>query len=558
MRPLLRHAALAAAGCCALALAACGKHVAPNAPVTWAPADTPYLIADLEGVPADVLDAWTNGPLVSAQIEKLGQFAELIGPKDPEIAKVLDAIHAELANVHSSKELAQTIGLSPSRLFAVYGVGDVPVARYELASPAAFKAFWARVEKRAGIAAPIATLDNQSYWVVGGADSKLHLLVAVAGDQLVVTVAPANASPTMLKQLLGLTKPVRNAVDRIANIDSRQGYLASGASGYVDLPKLFANLYDGKDAITQEFTKDLGGSLANPACTTEFQSLASQVPLISGGMKTYTAKEASGSVDVQLAAPLLGALSALKQPVPGMNESGDHSMFDMVLALPVQKWQDFIKGRAEAAAARTYKCPALHSLNDFAKTAANPPVQLPPETVSFLGFRVVLDKWDIGPQIAGRALVASSNPTELAQRIQQTLPQFALKTIPSDGKPVAFDLPPRLQAMLGGGSQGWIAANANALAVGVGDGEDAKLSGTLDAPAGNGDKLLRMHFDGKMYQLLASWMGRLSAMVPAEKQPELQQQVETLDAMSKMIDSGGVDARLDDKGLHFEADVKHR
>jgi len=559
MRPALRHAALAAACVSALVLAGCGKHVASNAPITFAPADTPYLFANFKAAPEDVATAWgqANNAVMAARIQQLGKMAEAVGPENPDVANILDAIQTELANVHSSKELAQTVGFSQSSLYAFYGVGDLPVARIELASPDAFKAFWARVEKRAGITTPTATLDKQSYWVLGGADARMHVLVAIEDKQLVATLAPANASPGMLKQLLGLAKPSGNASDRLSGLNDKHGYSDYG-SGYVDLPKLFANLYDGKDAITQEFARDVGGSLANPSCASEFASIANQAPLVSAGFQTYSATEMRGSLDVKLSSSLLGALTALKQPVPGMDATASGSMFDMVMALPLQKWQAFIKGRAEAAAAKTYQCPALQSLNKFAKTAANPPVQMPPEAGSLLGFRVVLDKWEAGPQIAGRALVASSNPAELVQKIQQTMPQFALKTIPTDGKPVAFDLPPRLQAMLGGSNQGWIAANAKALAIGIGDGEEARLGDTLGASAGNGDKLLRMHFDGKMYGIFASWLGRFAAMAPAASQAQVQQQVALFNQMSKMVETGNVDVKLDNDGLHFETEVKHR
>jgi len=559
MRPALRHAALAAACVSALVLAGCGKHIASNAPITFAPADTPYLFANFKAAPEDIATAWgqANNAVMAARIQQLGKMAEAVGPENPDVAKILDAIQTELANVHSSKELAQTVGFSQSSLYAFYGVGDLPVARIELASPDAFKAFWARVEKRAGITTPTATLDKQTYWVLGGADARMHVLVAIEDKQLVATLAPANASPGMLKQLLGLAKRSGNASDRLSGLNDKHGYSDYG-SGYVDLPKLFANLYDGKDAITQEFARDVGGSLANPSCASEFASIANQAPLVSAGFQTYSATEMRGSLDVKLSSSLLGALTALKQPVPGMDEAASGSMFDMVMALPLQKWQAFIKGRAEAAAAKTYQCPALQSLNKFAKTAANPPVQMPPEGASLLGFRVVLDKWEAGPQIAGRVVVASSNPAELVQKIQQTMPQFALKTIPTDGQPVAFDLPPRLQAMLGGSNQGWIAANAKALAIGIGDGEEARLGDTLGASAGNGDKLLRMHFDGKMYGIFASWLGRFAAMAPAASQAQVQQQVALFNQMSKMVASGDVDVKLDNDGLHFETEVKHR
>lgn len=560
MRPVLHRTALAAACLAALMLAGCGKHVASNAPITFAPADTPYLFANTKGVPEDIADAWgqANDELMSMRIQQFGQFADAFGQSDPEVATVLNALKDELANVHSSKDLAQSTGFSRSALYAFYGIGDVPVMRLELASPDAFKAFWARVEKRAGTTTPVATLGKQSYWTIGGNGAKLHLLVAVEDKQVVATLAPANASEGLLKKLLGLTKPSSNAVDRLARIDSDHGYGEYG-SGYVDLPKLFANVFDGKDAVTREFAKDFGGDdAANPACANEFASLASQAPLASAGFTTYTAKAIRGGIDVQLSPGLLGALTALKQPVPGMDEKSDQSMFDMVLALPLQKWQTFLKGRAEAAAAKTYQCPALQSLNKFANTAANPQAPMPPEAVSLLGFRLVLDKWDIGPQIAGRMLVASSNPAGLAQKIQQTMPQFALKSIPIDGRPVAFDLPPRLQAMLGGGNQGWIAANSGALAAGIGNGEDTRLGNALSAPAGNGDTLLRMHFDGKMYPLLGSWISRFAAAMPATAQTQVQQEVAAFNLMGKMIQSADVDVKVDARGLHIDSVVQHR
>lgn len=559
MRPVLSRAAVAAACLSALVLAGCGKHVASNAPVTWAPADTPYLFANTQAIPEAATQAWGNAgeAFIPSDIQQLGQMAQAVAPKDPVLAKILDALGAELASVKTRKDLTQTTGFSQFQLFAVYGVGDVPVARINLVSPDAFKAFWTRVEKRAGVSAPTASVDNQGYWKLGGPDAKVHVLVAVEQNQLVVTFAPDNASPELLKQLLGLAKPASNAAGRLARINGAHGYSDYG-SGYVDFPKLFANLFDGKDAVTQAFAKDLGTDIANPTCATEFASLAGQVPLLSAGLDDYTAKKVRASVDVQLSPALLGALTALRQPVPGMAAKSDDSMFDLVLALPLEKWQAFLKGRAEAAAHKTYQCPALASLNKFARTAANPPVQMPPQAASLEGFRLMLDKWDIGPQIAGRLLVASSDPANLTREIQQTLPQFALKSIPMDGKPVAFDLPPRVAAMLGSGNQGWIAADKAALVVGAGNGEDARLGDALNAPAGNGDALLRMHFDGRMYPLLGSWLQRFAGMLPTDKQARLQQQIAAFDAMGKVVQAGDLQVTLDAKGLHLETVTQHK
>lgn len=560
MRPVLRRAALVAACAAAVGLTGCGTHTGANDPITFAPADTPYLVANFKAPPDNVAEAWmpAHGAALPSQGQVFLDLAKRVAPRNPNAAAILDAIGSELAAVHDFRQLSATTGLAWPTLYAVYGIGDVPVLRADLASPDTFNAFWARVEKRAGVTAPTATIAGQRYRVVKGVDARLDLLIAIEGKQLVATVAPAHASEAMLKSLLGLTKPAANAGDRLASIGSRNGYGDYG-SGYIDLPRLFANLFDGKDAVTQEFAKDLGGSPADPACATEFASIGRQVPLITAGLRTYTASDASGSLDVRLSPALLGALTALRQPVPGMAEAADSSLFDFVVALPLQKWQAFLKGRAEAAATTTYRCPALQPFNRFAQTAANPPVQMPPEAASLLGIRVVLDQWDSNPtRIAGRVLVASSNPAELAQKIQQTLPQFALKTIGTDARPVAFGIPPNLQPVFGGNAQGWIAANPDAVAAGAGAGEDASLPRMLAAPAGNGDRMLRMHFDGRMFRTFADWMGRFAAIAPGATQARLQQRTAAFRQMSQIVASEDIDVKLDANGLHFDCVVKHR
>lgn len=559
MPKALRHAALTTACVATLVLAGCGKHVDANAPITYAPADTPFLFANFKSTPLDVRNAWNpnQGTNVQTRLAQFTTYTQALSKDDPTLAKVLAAIQAELANVKTVQDYTDTVGISPDALFAVYGIGDVPVARMQLASGDKFKAFWARVEKRAGIATPTGTVGTQGYWSLGGDAAKVHILVAVEGNQLVVTAAPTHASATLLQQLLGTSKPTSNAADRLARINSDRGYAGVG-SGYFDAPKFFANLYAGKDAVTLEFAKDLGGAdISNPACASEFAALAEQAPLASFGYQTFSAQQLRMSLDVSLSSSLLGALTALKQPVPGMDAKSDDSMFDMVLALPLQKWQAFLKDRAAAAAQHAYQCPALQSLNRFAATGANPPVQMPPEAASLLGVRMVLDQWQIGPQLAGRVLVASSDPAALAQKVQ-SMPQFAMKTIATDGKTVAFDLPPGLQSLSNGGTQGWIAASPHAIVTGIGAGEDAKLADALNAPAGNGDTLLRMHVDGKMSEAMAGWFERFAARMPSASPERTAQTVATMKAWSKLVKSQDMDVRLDATGLHFEGTTIHQ
>jgi hypothetical protein len=80
----------------------------------------------------------------------------------------------------------------------------------------------------------------------------------------------------------------------------------------------------------------------------------------------------------------------------------------------------------------------------------------------------------------------------------------------------------------------------------------------LNASAGNGDTLLRMHFDGKMYPLLGSWISRFAAAMPSTSQAQVQQQVAAFNLMGEMIQSADMDVKLDAKGLHMDSVVQHR
>ena len=555
-------------GCVALLLlAGCGKKVENTAPLSFAPADTAFLYANFKPLPDDVRQAMNKRTFAVMQYSSASyrRMAQLLAVNNPDLARVLDEIGTELGNIKTPQQLQQATGLSQQAHYAVYGIGVAPVARIELANPDAFRALLARIEKSNGHPFATAKLDAQDYWMIGGAADKLHLLLAIEHNkQLVATLAPADADPGLLRQLLGLTKPARSAAERLAGIDSDRGYTDYG-SGYLDLPKLLARLSDPKDAVTLAYAAALGAPApsSDPACPTEFASMGAQMPLTSIGYQQFEADHVRGSLDISLSTPLRGLLAALKQPVPGMAAKPDESLFDLTLALPLQKIQAFWQSRAQAVAAQPYKCPTLASLNQsFKSMATSLQQQMPPQAASLLGLRVVLDQLVLSggpassPQLAGRLQIASNDPDALLQQAQKTLPQLALTAVKADGKPIAIALPPQLQSVSGGASQGWIAADQHSLGIAVGAGEDAKLAAMLKADAGDGSGLMRLHFDGRVYGIMADFSDSLASKMPAASQPELQRQSAMMRLYAQWLRSVDAEVTLDDQGLHVQGEAK--
>lgn len=565
MRRSMRPVALASACVSLLLLAGCGKQGESTAPLSFAPADTPYLFANSKPLPDDVAKAWRSRADVLRPYsnQSYDKFAELLRAGNPDVANELQAVGAELASAKSAQQLDQQLGISPKMRIALYGIGIAPVLRLELADPQAFRAFIARVEKRVGHPFKTATLDGQQYWVNRYGSDKLQALLAIEGNQAVATLAPADADPALLKRLLGLSKPEHSAADRLSDIDGAHGYTDYG-SGYLDLPKLLARLSDPKDAVTLAYAAALGATApsSDPSCPAEFASIGAQVPLASFGYEQLQADHVRGSLDVALSTPLRGLLANLKQPVPGMAANPGDSLFDLVLALPLQKVQAFWQARARDVAAHPYKCPMLVSLNEgFKSMAAGLQQQMPPQAASLLGVRVVLDQLVLGrgpaatTQVAARLQVASTDPDALLQLAQKNLPQLALAAVKADGKPIPVTLPPQLHSLAGGTSQGWIAADQHSIGVGVGAGEDARLASMLTADAGDGSGLMRMHFDGKLYGTFADFSDSMVGKMPPAMQPQLQQQGAMMRLYAKWLRSADSKVTLDDEGMHMQFDV---
>jgi hypothetical protein len=512
MRPNTRTLALAATG---LLLAACG-HKDKDAPLAFVPADTPYVVANL-----DVLDDDTRTALLAqadaqlpAELAQLRAAADEMAARDPDSANLVRAFAKELEG-KTVEGFAQNAGLDLKGYSALYGLGLAPVLRFQLSDADAFEAFVGRLETAYGKKLDVASIGKQNYRRHVSAATGTELVLAVVGKQAVAAILPADAGQPLLRQALGLDRPARSLQDdgRLAKLAKAKGY-QKWAVGELDLTRALPLAASGKDPLfgavfkarAQAESAKTGEPVANqlqiPAsCQADAARIASRVPELSFGYTRLEATHQDMRWDVALASDITQAFSGLKVDLSGLGGAQGGSPFEFFLGLPVAQLRTFWGAQADAVAAKPFACPALADLNDsFAKLGPAMQKAAIPPFGDLLGLGLSLDSFTPGkgnamPQFTGRLVLATNNPAGLLAMGQMMTPALAQLKLTADGKPVA--LPPTLANMFG--QPAWMAMGPKSLGLGIGAGEDARLADALKAPAGDAGQMLRMHLSGPMY-----------------------------------------------------------
>lgn len=511
MRMTKRVLALAFTG---ILLAAC-SHKDKDAPLAFVPADTPYVLANLEALDDSTRQAiFTQiDAEMPAQVAQMKAQADQLAANDPDAAKYLRTVAGEFDG-KTAEQISQEAGLDPKGHAALYGLGLSPVLRIELADPAAFQGFVAKLQNDYGKKFDVATIGQQSYQRYVANASHLQFIIAVVGKQAVLAMLPADADPSLLRQALGLDRPAKSVqdTDRLKDLAKDKGY-EPWAVGMVDMTRLLPLVTGGKDPLSRALLKarseaesaKTGEPVANlmevPAsCQTDAARIAARIPQLSMGYTALDEKHRDMRFDVSLASDIASAFSALKVALPGLG-ADQTAPFELSIALPVTQLRTFWSAQADAVAAKPFTCPVLDNLNDtFGSIGDSMQKAAVPPIGDLLGLHVALDSYASNPgggmpKFSGRLAIGTNNAAGLLAMAQVTSPLLSGIKLPNDGTPAA--LPAQLVNALG--EQGWAAMTAKSLSVAVGTGEDGKLADMLKQPGGDAGELMRVHLDGDMY-----------------------------------------------------------
>lgn len=496
-----------------------------GSPMAFAPADTPFAMGLVEPLPGDVMDAWVDrmDPVVPVYAAQLRRAAELTTGSDaaaPLIPRLLDALADEIEGKTARAALA-SFGLAPNSRVAVYGLGLVPVLRWELADVDAFRAFVARMEQAGGQPLATGSVGGQAYWRLPVPEAPLEGIAAVVGTHLVLTVAPATAEPAALEALLGLRAPDPSVLDSDtpAALADMFGYHPSFV-GFFDSGRFVTALTSAPTPLEQSFLAALDTSKPeySEVCREELKQLALAWPRASFG---YTALDAThmGMRAVLETTPEIAAdLMTLRAPMPALGAIGDDTLFNLGVSLNLDALPALVNKRTAAMASQPWACESLAWLNTgaaSARTGINNPALYAAAPV-FRGFHAILETLELGPDMkpiafGGALVIGSANPQSLLAMAATAVPQVATLDLEPDGSVQPLDLGamPNLPASV----PAWISMGEQVLGVGFGDGADARLPGYMQADAAR-QPLLVVGYSGRLYGIIADIMQRAAAELP--------------------------------------------
>lgn len=386
------------------------------------PADSPYVVASFETVPFEIYDkmAAAAGPMMKRAMDTAATF-------DPEHKPLIDAVFAELDGKWNVKGL-ESLGLSATPKFVVYGLGVMPVMRIELRDHKALLATIERVAKQAGMTVPPQQQHgNVSFWQYT-ADGKTLVILALTDNQAVFAITTTDLVASSLDLILGTKKPDASMADGKVLKDAIAKYgFSPHMVGVVDSVRLI------------DHALALPVDQPPPACGPELRKLAARTPRLVIGTSEVSAQRMSTTMVLELASDLAGEVKGIKNEVPGFTElMGGNPLLALSAAMDVAKGQKLVGAFGEALTRLGSVCEAreLSELGDNMVMASKAPL---PEPVTKLAGAVLrVDSLSMShgmpEKIDAIAFASTTGAKALYELATKLEPNIAQLGIQPDGK----------------------------------------------------------------------------------------------------------------------------
>lgn len=363
--------------------------------LSYVPADTPYVFTQLEPFPKDVYDHYLEmagemsdvyGDVISAAYK---EYLEESNDEDStreeretsaRVKAWYEALKDEFPEGISEKSL-KNFGVSREATGSLYGVGLLPVSRSTLDTPSNFIDLMERLQEKSGETLTKLAVKGAEGWVlpVTGEDVSFNVIIAVMDDNLVLTMAPTQASETMLRSLLGLEKPKTSLadVDTLMEIVNQKKYLKT-ILGVIDLHRLSERFLDGPKGVDKELFEildiDVSEYEMDGTCREEMRKSIDIMPRILLGLKELSVEATEQEWLFEVRPDIATEMQKIAHPVPGLGDA--HGLFSFGMGYDLGELRKFALNRLKAVESDPYECEMLRrdpaDLQEMRKMINNP------------------------------------------------------------------------------------------------------------------------------------------------------------------------------------------
>jgi len=510
----------------------------------FVPADTPYLFANLESIPADVTDAYLKNaqPMYIHLLDNIDRFpkgykhlnadaptsdgdsdadAGVDGGSDVDSA-VASSDESDFAYLEFARSILndfienpgidgiKKIGLNPNAKSVVYGLGLFPVVRMEIGDETRLRATLEKAFTKAGSIPAEKTLNGRKYWQVG--NQQFQFIASIDANEVVLSVIPSSFAADALPNILGQAKPP-NPLDinkSLTTLNKNNDYTNYG-SGWLDTRKLldlFLN-NDSSAATTMRQMIDFDAQSVTQVCRDEYHAIAANYPRMHGGYESLNLTETKSSFTMELKPSLASDLQGLVI-ADALSTTGEGGLINLGFALNFAKAREWLLATAKNRVDNPYQCEQLAELNQTytqAYEGLNRP--LPPFVGNFTGIKLFIDELDLEQIGAGNPMpqkvkamfaLLTSNPEMLVGMGQMFMPELAGLDISPGADPVELTLDgiPKPDEPV------WAASSKTALGVAVGDGMHTNLLSFLSDGGSKDGEFITIGIDAEFQTMMQS------------------------------------------------------
>lgn len=559
--------ALMAAACIAVMLGACGKKdksAAEDSLLVYVPADTPYVIANTEPLPKDVVERMN--PAVTEAIEAyrsvMREVITVAAEKDGDVEKkeMLERVSSVVDQLFElfTPEGMEAAGITRESAVAVYGNGLLPVIRIEVTSGDAFDAAVGRIEESAGATMKAATVDGSPYRY---ADiESVRLLLGVFEDHAVFTVVPTAFDDEQLKRAIGLTLPDENiaAAGTLQAIADDNDFLPHYL-GFISLDRIASAFLDPPTGMNAELLA-LGGydaSDISDVCREEIRNLVRIAPRMIFGYESMSTDKIESRAIMELREDIAAELKLFPAAVPGLGKDLG-GLMSFGFSLNPKAARDFYEARLDAIEADPFECEYFQDMQaGVAKGRAALQQPVPPLVYDFRGINVIvddIDEFDLAskqPPTNAEAtiLLAMDNAPALLQMGQMFVPELAAMQIEANGKPVKVETA-QLQGIV---DNVFAAMSDDAISLSVGPNAESRSAELLSSSSDGLRPFFAMTLDvGRYYQMI----GELMMLETGDEKVDMPESIreglrDSLFAFGELYDRMILSVEFTDRGVEF-------